>query len=172
MGKHEQHSRRNDRSVLKGIAAGAIGGLVASWVMNQFQSALQSATGSEGKSSHKKKEPATVKTANAVSESVFGHELTEQERKVAGPGVHYAMGATSGAIYGALSELSPVVSSVAGLPFGAAVWAVADELAVPAFGLSKAPTEMPVSVHASALASHLVYGIATDVVRRALRHVW
>ena len=54
--------------------------------------------------------------------------------------------------------------------FGTAVWLGADEVAVPAFRLSKPPTEYPVSVHAYAFMSHLVYGVTTDLVRRAVRN--
>ena len=36
-------------------------------------------------------------------------------------------------------------------------------------GLSKPPTEVPVSKHVYALASHFVYGLTTDLVRRAVR---
>lgn len=56
-----------------------------------------------------------------------------------------------------------------GLPFGAAVWFVADEIALPALGLSKKPTDYPAGVHTKALASHLVYGLSTDLVRKGVR---
>jgi hypothetical protein len=175
---------QSDGSVLKGIVAGAAGGLVASWVMNQFQSlagqvAEKVAETKNGSKRAAKKEgdqnegeDATVKTAEKISHGVFHHELDEQEKKVAGPAVHYAMGAVSGAVYGAAAELAPAVSVGAGLPFGAAVWLLADEVAVPAFGLSKPPREVPPQVHAQALGAHLVYGLTTDVVRRALRHAF
>jgi putative membrane protein len=71
--------------------------------------------------------------------------------------------------YGALAELSPTVAAGAGVPFGAALWLAADELAVPALGLSKPLPEYPPSVHANALAAHLVYSLTTDLVRRAVR---
>jgi uncharacterized membrane protein YagU involved in acid resistance len=76
-----------------------------------------------------------------------------------------------GGVYGALTELSPKVASGAGMPFGAALWLAADEVAVPALGLSKKPTESPAPIHAYALASHLVYGLTTDLVRRVVRRV-
>ena len=57
----------------------------------------------------------------------------------------------------------------AGLPFGAAVWAIADEGIVPAAGLSKSPTEYPPAIHLYAFASHLVFGLTAEVVRRAVR---
>ncbi len=186
-------SERHESEVLKGLVAGVVGGLVASWTMNQFQSLWSKlAEGDEqsqdkksprqsggGKGKQKKQQSqeggegggdATVKAAEAISEGVFDHELTKSEEKVAGPAVHYAMGATSGAIYGAMAELTPFVTIGAGLPFGTAVWLVADEAALPALGLSESPTEVPLSTHAYALVSHFVYGVTTEVVRRAVRN--
>ena len=48
------------------------------------------------------------------------------------------------------------------------MWAIADEMVVPALGLSKPISETEASSHASALASHLVYGVVTDLARRGL----
>jgi uncharacterized membrane protein YagU involved in acid resistance len=58
-----------------------------------------------------------------------------------------------------------------GLPFGFAVWAMADEAVVPALGLSRPPSDYPLSTHAYSVAAHLVYGLATEVTRRAVREV-
>jgi putative membrane protein len=175
--------------VWKGLAAGLAGGLVASWTMNQFQAAwtqaaegfekphgAQSMQPSEGQKSGQTSEEdkddqddATVKAARAISEGVFGCELKESEKKAAGAAVHYALGTATGGLYGAVAEIAPEVTVAAGLPFGAAFWLVADETAVPLLGLSKPPTEYPVSTHVYAFASHLVYGLTAELVRRALR---
>jgi hypothetical protein len=40
---------------------------------------------------------------------------------------------------------------------------------VPAAGLSRKPSEYPASIHTYAFASHLVYGLTTEIVRRAVR---
>jgi hypothetical protein len=183
-----------EREGWKGIVAGAAGGLVASWVMNQFQALAkrfaedfeevrkerrakggngnaEGAKGGKGSQEAEESEDATVKTAEKVSEAVFHHELTEEEKKLAGPAVHYAFGTAVGALYGGLAEVSPAVARGAGMPFGTAVWLAADEVGVPALGLSKKPTEYPVTVHASALGAHLVYGLTTDLVRRLLLRV-
>ncbi len=84
--------------------------------------------------------------------------------------VHYLFGAAVGAAYGAAAEKLPV-NKVAGVPFGAAVWATADELALPAAGLAGSFQEYPASVHFKALATHIVYGITTEMVRRGMRKV-
>ena len=165
----------NEPSVWKGLAAGAIGGIVASWVMEEFQSAwMKVAKNAQSQNDSNETEksnevPATVKAAEKVSEKLFSHHLADYEKKWAGNAVHYTTGGTSGAVYGLAAELAPSVTGGAGLPFGTAVWLAIDEGAVPLFGLSKGPTEYPVSTHIYALASHFVYGLTTEVVRRALR---
>jgi putative membrane protein len=176
----------------KGLVAGMIGGLVASVVMNQFQQLLHRLIEGEerghGAQSMQQGTPhhgagemlrergvdssdddATERIASAISVGVFDHELTKDEKEAAGTAVHYAFGVTTGAIYGAAAELLPDVTAGAGVPFGAAVWLAADEGIVPLLGLSKSPTEYPLSTHAYALASHFVYGLTTEVVRRAVR---
>jgi hypothetical protein len=162
-------------NIWKGVAAGAIGGLAASWVMDEFQyawarvaNARKQRNGNE-EAQKSADEPSTVKAAELVSQNLFKHELSESEKKVGANAVHYATGGTSGAVYGAAAELIPGVTSGAGLPFGTAIWLTVDEGAVPLLGLAKGPTQYPLSTHVYALASHFVYGVTTEVVRRTLR---
>ena len=188
MGSVRRKKGRDEGDVWKGLAAGLAGGLVASWTMNRFQDVwsklAEEFVQSEERSSardgdgegrqaqgggEEQADDATVKTASAISEGVFGHELTKSEKKVAGPAVHYAFGASVGGLYGAAAELAPEATAGAGLPFGAAFWLLADETAVPLLGLSKGPTDYPLSTHVYSLASHLVYGLTAEAVRRAVR---
>jgi putative membrane protein len=157
------------KKVWVGVAAGVVGGLVASAAMDQFQvlvKKVQKPQNAEPPSAEG--EPATVRAAEGLVEPVLHRKLTEDEKKVAGPAMHYAMGAVSGGIYGAVAAAFPVAAAGFGSLFGAVLWAIADEVVVPALGLSKSPTEYPPEVHANALASHVVYGISTDLVRRLI----
>jgi uncharacterized membrane protein YagU involved in acid resistance len=181
--------REDNANILKGLVAGLAAGLVASWTMNQFQAAwtrltensekphgaqsMQPSQGSSGDQQQdmQEQDDATVETAKVISEGVFGHELQESEKKAAGAAVHYAFGTLSGGLYGALAELVPQVTTAAGVPFGAAFWLLADEISVPLLGLSKGAAEYPVSTHAYALASHLVYGATAELSRRAVRQI-
>lgn len=175
----ERHYSENKSggNILKGLAAGVIGGLAATFVMTQFQTAVSSIGKSlndkeNGKDKNRKEgENATVKTAEAISENVFDHELEKSEKQPAGNAVHYGFGTTMGALYGAAAEVAPFAAKGYGLPFGTALFIGADEIAVPALGLSKPPTETPLSTHAYGLSSHLVYGLTADLVRRAVRKV-
>lgn len=178
--------------IWKGLAAGVVGGLVASAVMNEFQALLSRLAGDEERShgaqslqqgspehgvgrelrergSDYEDDDAPERLANAVAVGLFDRELTKREKEKAGTALHYAYGTSMGALYGAAAEIAPGVTAAAGLPFGAAVWVTADEGVVPLLGLSKKPNEYPLSVHAYALASHLVYGLTTEVVRSAVR---
>ena len=169
-------NQQGNRSAWKGLVAGVFGGVVASWAMDRFQywwlsfergdeRQLQQTQSDEGN----QEDPATVKTASAISEGVFGHSLTVKEKEIAGPIVHYAVGTTAGAVYGVAAECEPNVTTLAGIPFGAAFWMVVDEGALPLLGLTKGPTAYPISTHAYALASHLVFGLTAEVVRSAVR---
>ncbi len=170
-------NKQNNANAWKGLMAGVVGGVVASWAMDRFQYwwlsfgggdelELQQAPSSEKRN---QEEPATVKTASSISEGVFGHSLTAREKEVAGPVVHYAVGTTAGAMYGLAAEYEPDVTTAAGIPFGAAFWLIVDEGALPLLGLAKGPAVYPLSTHAYALASHLVFGLTTEVVRNAVR---
>lgn len=158
---------------MKGIVAGVAGGLLASFLMEQFQAAWskisQELNPQPPQKSESKSEPATVQTASAIYGAVAQRKIPEDKKPLAAESVHYAMGAASGAIYGAAAELTPLATVGDGLAFGASVWMLADNIAVPALDLSDSPAKTPITTHIYALASHLVYGVATEAVRRAMR---
>jgi uncharacterized membrane protein YagU involved in acid resistance len=160
--------------MLRGALAGAIAGLVGAYAMERFQ-ALWSETEERARpkrTAHAAKdEPATVRAAERVAETVLHTELSGEVKPIAGEAVHYGMGMLSGAMYAAIAEVVPLVRAGNGLLFGAVLWLVADETAVSAVGLSKGPSSYPPSTHAYALFSHLVYGFVTETVRRVLRLV-
>ncbi len=160
--------RSKKKRIWTGVALGVTGGLAGSWLMNQSVSLMEKVAKSpEPNPSQPKQEPATALTAEMISESVLGSPLPPQKKKMAEPLVHYAFGALVGALYGGLATASPAITRGAGMLYGAAVWLLADEVAVPAFGLSKPPTEVSPAKHIEALGAHLVYGLTTEGVRRA-----
>jgi hypothetical protein len=103
------------------VAAGAVGGLAASFAMNQFQAAMSAVAESmAGKEREPKglQEPereakgggddAIVEAANVISRVVLDHELTQNDKEWARPAVPYAFGTALGAVYGALVTATPV----------------------------------------------------------------
>ena len=187
MNQKHRVNGRDEANIWKGLAAGFVSGLVAGWTMNQFQKtwtklaegfekshgaqSLQPSEDSAKVVNDGQQDDATIEVAEIVSSDVFGHELQESEKETAGAVVHYGFATSVGAFYGGLAEYAPVITTKAGLPFGVVFWALADEIAVPLLGLSKGPTEIPVSTHAYALSSHLVYGLTAEVTRRGVRNL-
>jgi putative membrane protein len=160
--------------IVSGALAGAVAGLAGAYAMERFQtwwSESEKRLEPKERASAHQDEPTTVKAAERIAEDVLETELPEDAKPAAGRAVHYAMGAVSGAIYGATGEVIPFVRWGNGLIFGALLWWVADNEIVPAVGLAKGPESYPPSTHAYALASHLVYGFVTETVRTAVRLV-
>lgn len=173
--------QENNGHLARGIVAGVVGGLVASWVMNEFISNLapqlqKAVQGKAGESSHQqaqdgeKPEDATMKTADAVVSTVTGgRHLSREGKEKRGPIVHYTFGAMMGGIYGAIAEELPLSTVGFGTAFGAALFTGADLIAVPALNLSGSSGDQPVSSLATPFAAHLIYGAATETVRRLVR---
>ena len=190
MARVKMRSRRQ-RNTWKGVVAGLLGGFAASWAMNEFQSFLSSLadkasevkskasaeqsgmTSSAAKSAeskeHESGDDATMKVADKLWTAATGSRLTKEEKDTAGPIVHYVFGSAMGAAYGAVVEHAPWANVGAGIPLGALLFIGADEVAVPALGLSESPAKYPLSSHMSALAAHTVYGVTTEAVRRVVR---
>lgn len=171
--------RNNHSSTWKGVAAGLAGGLAGSWTMNEFQSIWANAQKKheQRQNPQKAQQPsdgqpspdATMKTAEAISESFTGRRLSYQEQKKAGPIVHYGFGTLMGGVYGAAAEKLPALSKGLGITYATALFVGADELAIPTLRLGPSPAEAPLSKHAYALVSHWVYGVTADIVRRGVR---
>lgn len=171
------------RELWKGLLAGGAAGLAGTIAMTQFQSLwskaserLKNESAMEGNSgtraNNSESEDATMKAAGKLAQ-LARHKLSKDEKKKISPIIHYAFGTGMGSLYGAIVEYGPPDvrkhDLLSGLGFGTALFAGADEVVVPALGLSRAPSESPVSSHVYALASHVVYGITAGAVRKAVR---
>jgi len=160
----------------RGVLAGALGGLVASWVMNLFITAAMKAQQAakspeeqareQAQQNQQDSEDSTMKVADTITWLATGHHLSQHGKQKGGPIVHYAFGTLMGALYGALAELSHTSTTGAGTAFGTGLFIAADEIMVPALGLSKPPTQQPASDQLTHYAAHLVYGTTTEMVRR------
>jgi putative membrane protein len=191
----KQHKIQNDRTdLLKGLVAGVIAGAVASVVMNQFQKicsrvligdeeshgaqSLQKGTPLHGaakmlqeKGAEDPNDDSAERLAQTIAVGVFDHKLNDDVKDTVGTAFHYAYGMSMGAVYGAGAEILPEATMGAGMPYGALIWVGADEIVVPALGLSKAADGYPLSIHAAALGAHLVYGLTLESVRSMVRNV-
>jgi len=112
----------------------------------------------------------TGEVSDSIARRLLDRKLTDHERDIAAPVVHYVFGALMGAAYGALAESVPSTRKGNGIPFGLALWAAGDEIAVPALGLARKPWQQPFEAHAAMFASHIVYGYALETVRSRVRN--
>jgi len=170
MGKHHP---------VRGAMAGVAGGLIASWVMNEFmtgpgkkiQKSMEHPQQQNGQKSSEE-ETATMKTADAIVETVTGGQhLSHEGKQKGGVVVHYGYGALMGGLYGGLVEYWKAPKAGLGTVFGSMLFGAGDLLAVPALNLGPSPTEQPASAQANPFLAHLVYGATTELARRAVRAV-
>lgn len=76
-------------------------------------------------------------------------------------------GVLPAALYGVLRARVPALGAGRGAAYGLAGF-VGDLVGSPAAGLAAAPRRYPWRAHARSLAAHLVYGVVTEAVWRAL----
>ena len=166
---------KEEPNLLRGVFAGVVGGLVASWVMNQYFVAVARATEAiteqPQQQDQKEGEDSTQLVADAIASRVIGRHLDKEEREKAGPILHYAFGALMGGVYGGIAEYSSSVRNDFGTLFGSVLFVGAHEIAVPALGFGKPPTQQPVSDQLSHWAGHVVYGATAELVRFGVRQI-
>ena len=182
MGSNDIASKK--KNLTSGILAGVAGGLAAAWVMNQFsagpgEALTQAVQTDDDKQQAAQPRPntepqpdATMKAADAiVSNFTDGKHLTPEQQKAGGPVVHYSFGAIMGGVYGGLSEYVPAIRAGFGTVFASVLFTAGDLIAVPAFGLGAPATQQSSSQLVTPFAAHLVYGAATEAVRRVVRRM-
>ena len=152
------------------VVKGALAGAAATWVMGLVTSALYER---ESDAARRREDDARDgKTAFGVAAekaaSAVGRTLDEDERARYGAGLHWALGVGAGAVYGLVRERLPLARAGGGLLYGTAFWAVVDEGANAALGLTPGPAAFPWETHARGLAGHLVFGLMADAALRVM----
>jgi putative membrane protein len=150
---------RSSATAAADLAIGIAAGTVAAGAMNLFQDLW-----SKYVSPPPPGETAAAKAADAISEEVSDAPVKPSARKTADGVVHYLTGAALGGFYGVLGGKLPVLFLGRGSVFGALVWLICDEITVPRLRLG--PRSKSAAEHWSALASHIVFGMSLDWVRR------
>jgi putative membrane protein len=149
-----------ERSLVKGMLAGLIGGLVATAAKTIAEKIYPPRT-------HGELEPSEVLAERISGE--MGHTLTADEKAVAAGTIHWGFGALTGAAYGALAEYYPAATAKDGASFGLALAGLTHETALPAMGLSAEPEDLTTRERTSEMATHVIYGLMTETVRRLVR---
>lgn len=145
------------RSLAKGLIAGLIGGLVATAAKTLAEKIYPPRT-------HGEPDP-----SEELSERIAGHELVGTQREVAVEAIHWGFGALTGAAYGALVEYYPAATAKDGAGFGMALSSLTHGTVLPAMGLAAEPEEQTTRERTSEMATHVVYGVVTEMVRRVVR---
>jgi putative membrane protein len=174
--------QRRQRDALKGAISGFVGGLVGTWLMSEYQGLWsryvdgvepRSAGGRHDARDWEEKnegDNANEQASQALARRTLGRELTRRELEVAAPLMHYAFGGGLGAAYGAVAERGPWATAGMGTAYGTAVWAGADEIAMPAIGWSR-PDHFRLQDHLQSFTAHLVFGLGTELTRRGVRRM-
>lgn len=169
--------KRRGTELGKGALSGLIGGLIGTVAMTAFQNGWKKASearkqdgdGQRTRVADEEREDSTMKAAGKLGKALHRPLSRDEEQKL-GPVLHYCFGTLQGGVYGTVTELSQVRGGLLpGLTFGATLFILADEIAVPRLGLSGNPGNSPLSAHIYGLAAHLVYGIITEIARRGIR---
>ena len=152
----------------KGILAGMVGGLVGSIAFRAWTTTMSHVHA--GTVIPDQNGPAH-QVAALVVDRLTGKQVEGQHRLIAGEVVHYAFGAFTGGIYGAIAEYQPWTTAGTGLLFGTGVFLAADESSMPLLGLIPPPWTETLEAQAEHWAGHLVFGVVSELTRRKLRKV-
>lgn len=159
----------------QGFLAGAIGGLVGAWTMNQLQGMLEKVmpmeTDEPASRPRSKNDPESKMVVAVVSKRLLKQPLRDQETERLATVVHYLFGATMGGIYGVMAEVAPMTGVGLGIPFGVTLWLGAEGAAASMRGLAQAVDSRSPAAHARDLLTHTAFGLTTDLVRRAVQGV-
>lgn len=116
---------------------------------------------------HRDAESATDALGRISYEKLAHREPSAKAKNVLSWAFHLGFGLANAAVFGALRGEERRHALRDGAIFGAVLWLVIDELAVPLLGLADKPTEYHPTRHLQSLASHLGYGLATASVAKA-----
>lgn len=176
--------------LISGAIAGLVAGIVATWIMDRFQynwwdvaAFIERWRGpatapqppppapATAPQTGEFSGPSTAKVANWFFRRWKGRDLNGEEKGPAGEIVHYVFGIANAVLYGAVTSVLGIVGIGWGIAFGVALFVAVDELGLWALGLAKGPWNYALSIHAYALAAHVVYGLALGSAYYLIRSV-
>ena len=148
------------KMIVQGIVAGFLGGIAGSAAKLAGEGVYPPRTMGQ--------EPPPA----VLAEKVAGHPLTAGQKTAATQTFHWTLGSGMGAAYGLAAEFVPQVTFGYGAAFGIAVLLGTHESILPLLGLNEPPTKQPFREQSSEVVTHTMYGVATELVRRALVRYW
>lgn len=149
--------KKDTSSLLKGLAAGVIGGLLATAAKTVAEKLYPPRV-------HGEPEPPEV-----AAEKIAGHPLDEPSKEIAAETIHWVFGAVAGGFYGVLAELYPQVTAKNGATFGLTLMSLTHHSALPALGLAEPAEQQAFRENTSEATTHIIYGVVTEKVRGLVR---
>ncbi len=146
-----------ERSLIKGLVAGALAGLAATAVKTFAEKFYPPRT-------HGEPEPPAV-----LAEKLAGHPLEGTTQAIAEETIHWGFGTLAGAAYGALAEFYPAATAKEGASFGIALATLTHGNALPAMGLSAEPEDQTTREKFSEMSTHVMFGVVAETVRHNVR---
>lgn len=157
MAKTAPSSSNTAQNVLKGALAGLVGGLAATAAKSAAEKLYPPRT-------HGEPEPPAV-----LAEKAGLPKAETAKKKAFEESLHWGFGALAGAAYGALAEVYPPVTAKQGITFGLALMTMTHEGVLPVLGLAASPVEQHGREQRSEMATHVVYGVVCETVRKLVR---
>ena len=144
---------------------GAIAGAAATWAMDRFTTVMLDAQAPEVTKQESAARPnGKGSVTNMVDrfEAETGLTVPPERRSLVETGIHYALGAVPGAIYGVLRKWVPFARFGSGVGYGLLLFAANDEYANTRLGFAGPPGAYPPETHLRGLAGHAVLGVGTE----------
>ena len=157
MGSMALRNSAASRNLAKGLLAGALGGIVGSGAKIV------------GELIYPPRTLGQVPPPVLLAERIAGHPLSPSQQNTSMQVIHFIFGTSVGAVYGAAAEFAPIVTAGYGAAFGFVFQFFTHESLVPLAGLDVPPWQQPLREHTSEFFTHVLYGVATEATRRAVR---
>lgn len=153
------------------LLAGALAGAIGVWALDRVDWFNYRREGLASRLQTRYARPGGEAPAHVAArriEHAIGAEPSAARHHAAGMAVHYAIGIGPAIAYAVLRERLPALRAGGGAAFGAALFALQDELLNTVTGLGGDPRDYPWQAHARGAIAHVVYGIVTESMLRRL----
>lgn len=177
----KKRQQRREIHLLAGFAAGVIGGIVATWVVDIYQRGAlevtrraENAVGAgpilsarqEGHIQERRR--AHAETAERLVRSTTGKRLSRSRLRSAALAVHYAIGALAGGVYGIAAEVLPAARRGYGTGYSNLLFLGGSNALLPWLPIGVRRKFAPMG-RDSGLSAPLVYGATLETTRRVIR---
>ncbi len=154
-------SSRN-RSLPKGLLAGLLGGIAGAAVILVAEEIFPP---------HSESRPALIPAMADAQPAPPTPIEPARQKSMQYKALHWAFATAAGGVYGMAAEMEPSLAAWRGAAFGIALNRLTHESLLPRMGITPSKEEQSTQARVSHWISHAAYGVATDSIRRLVRHL-